>query len=246
MPRQPFGAPGPNVTPEEFDELVARHRIQDHAAFAEVINACMTIWANAWRDLHHDGTGYAWTVDETTGRTTRRYVHQGHAIETLGEIEGKLREVLRLLVDPRAGAYQPFFEVAHRRAGPDEPPPGLGRPGAGGRLLDALREAADVAHEAREPSALTHLPDAPRRGPGRPSSFGRPGGLIIRKLARFWEDTTDTPVLLTKQVDGTLRPNDGALFVQDVAAAVMGVRGNARPSLNLIRKILGARSATDR
>ena len=187
----------------------------------------------------------AWIVDEQTGRTTRYFVHRGHALQALLEIEQKLREVVKLVRDPHTGAYRPFLETAHRRAGPDEPPPALGRPGAGSRLLAAIDEAIQVAKDARDPSALKHLPAAPRRGPGRPELFGKPGRLIIRRLARFWETSMGSRVVITKQVDGTLRLNEGALFVQDAAAAVMGVHGNARPSPGLIRRILGTRSAAD-
>jgi hypothetical protein len=240
-----MGAPGPNITPEKFEELSTRYGIRDRDEFSAVIAHCITVWLNAWYGLYQDSPAMAWIVDERTGKTTRHFVHRGHALQALLEIERELREVVLLLRNPHTGAYQAFFETAHRSAGPDEPPPALGRPGAGSRILASIREAIEVAREARDSSALEHLPEAPRRRPGRPELFGAPGRLIVRRLARFSETSMELPVAVTKQVDGTLRLNEGALFVQDAAAAVMAVRGNGRPSPRLIREILGTRSAAD-
>ena len=160
-------------------------------------------------------------------------------------IEQKLREAVELLLNPQTGAYRPFLETAHRRAGPDEPPPTLGRAGPGSRLIAAVKEAADVARAARDPAVLDGLAADPRRKPGRPKPFGQAGELIIWRLVLFWEAWMKSPVAMPKQADGSLKPNQGARFVQDAAAAVMGVKGNARPSLGQIGDILRARTAID-
>ena len=173
MPRQPIGSPGPNVDRQKFEELVAHYRIEEQEEFGAVIADCMSIWVNAWAALHQDKPVYAWDLDETTGRTTRHFVHQGHVIQALLEIEQKLREVVELLRNPQTGAYRPFLETAHRRAGPDEPPPTLGRAGPGSRLIAAVKEAADVARAARDPAVLDGLAADPRRKPGRPKPFGQ-------------------------------------------------------------------------
>jgi hypothetical protein len=120
MPRQSIGSPGPNVNRQKFEELVAHYRIEEQEKFSAAIADCMSIWANAWAALHQDKPVYAWDLDESTGKTTRHFVHQGHAIQALLAVEQKLCQVVELLRNPQAGAYRPFLETAHRRAGPDE------------------------------------------------------------------------------------------------------------------------------
>jgi hypothetical protein len=188
---------------------------------------------------------YTSILDGKTGRTKRYFVHQSHATQALNEIEEKLRQALQLLEDRRTGARQPFLNTADRRAGPGESPAARGRPGAGSRLIAALREAAEAARKARDPSALAHLPKAPKRGRGRPTHSGPAGCLVIRRLALFWQESTGTPVRITRTPDGSWKGDQGALFVQDAASLVMGVAGGARPSLSLIHDILGTAPATD-
>ena len=54
-----------------------------------------------------------------------------------------------------------------------------------------------------------------------------------------------SPVAMPKQADGSLKPNQGAQFVRDAAAAILGLKGNGRPSPRQIRDILRTRTAID-
>ena len=127
----------------------------------------------------------AWIIDEQTRRTTRHFIHRGHALQALLEVEQKLREVVELVRDPMR-SLTPFLDTAQRLAGPDEPTPALGRPGPGSRLMAAIDEAVQVARAARDPSALNDLPadSAPERT-GKARTFGEPGELhhpAVRKV----------------------------------------------------------------
>ena len=118
-------------------------------------------------------------------------------------------------------------------------------PGLVAASLQPSRRLPTWRATARDPAALERLLQTRAESRGRPKPFGEPGEVIIRRLAQFWETFDEVAGGRPKQADGSLRPNQGAQFVQDAAAAVMGVKGNARPSPGRVRDILRARTVID-